>query len=75
MSVNLRKRHDAGIKLLEIAELCKKYRPDLTAKTALKLAILANPKLGELYTGLPIRRDGFGEVKNFLLNGGPVPQD
>lgn len=38
MSANLRKKHDAGIKLLEIAELCKQYRPDLTDKTALKLA-------------------------------------
>ena len=75
MSVDLRKRHDAGIKLLEVAELCKQYRPDLTDRAALKLAILANPKLGELYTGLPIRRDGFDEVKDILLNGGPVPQD
>ena len=74
MSVNLRKRHDAGIELLEIAELYKQYRPELPDKAAFKLAILGNPDLGELYTGLPIRRDGLAEVKKFLLDGGPVPQ-
>jgi hypothetical protein len=38
-----------------------------------ELAILGHPDLGERYTGLPIRRGGGREVKNFLLNGGSVP--
>ncbi len=74
MNVNPTKRHEAGIELLQIAGVYKQFRPELTDKMALKLAILGNPDLGELYTGLPIRRDGLNEVKRFLLNGGPVPQ-
>jgi hypothetical protein len=34
---------------------------------ALKLAMLANPSLGELYLGCQVRRDGMAEVKKFLL--------
>ena len=73
MRINLRKRQDAGIELLEIAEIYKQYRPELTDKLALKLAVLGNPDLGELYTGCPVRRDGLAEVKRFL-QGGPFPQ-
>jgi hypothetical protein len=73
MRANARRSHDAGIELLKIVELYKQFRPELDDKTALKLAILAHPDLGERYTGLPIRRGGGREVKNFLLNGGSVP--
>jgi len=73
MRVDLRKRQDAGIELMEIAEIYKQYRPELTDKVALKLAILGNPDLGELYTGCPVRRDALGQVKKFL-QGGPFPQ-
>jgi len=73
MIVSLKKRQDAGITLLEIAEVYKQYRHELTDKLALKLAILGNPDLGELYTGCPVRRDGLAEVKRFL-QGGPFPQ-
>jgi hypothetical protein len=73
MRVNPRQSHEAGIELLRIAEVYKEFRPELDDKTALKLAILGNPDLGERYIGLPIRRDGVGEVKNFLLNDGSVP--
>jgi hypothetical protein len=72
MRVKAKQSHEAGIELLRIAEVYKQYRPDLDDKTALKLAILGNPDLGERYTGLPIRRDGVGEVKNFLPNAGSV---
>jgi hypothetical protein len=71
--VDLRKRQDAGIELLEIAGIYKQYRPELTDKLALKLAILNNPDLGELYTGYPVRRDALRQVKKFL-QGGPFPQ-
>ena len=73
MRANARQSHDAGIELLKIVELYKQFRPELDDKTALKLAILGHPDLGERYTGLPIRRGGGREVKNFLLNGGSVP--
>ena len=73
MRVDLKNKHDAGIMLLEMAEVYKQYRPELTDKMALKLAILGNPDIGELYTGCPVRRDGLAEVKRFLL-GGPFPQ-
>jgi len=73
MRVDLRKRQDAGIELMEIAEIYKQYRPELTDKVALKLAILGNPDLGELYTGCYVRRDGLADVKRFL-QGGPFPQ-
>ena len=73
MRVTPRQSHEAGIELLRIAEVYKEFRPELDDKTALKLAILGNPDLGERYTGLPIRRDGVGEVKNFLLNDDSVP--
>ena len=69
MRANARQSHDAGIELLKIVELYKQFRPELDDKTALKLAILGHPDLGERYTGLPIRRGGGREVKNFLLNG------
>jgi hypothetical protein len=53
----------------------KQYRPELTDKVALKLAILGNPDLGELYTGCPVRRDGLAEVTGVkFLQGGPFPQ-
>ena len=65
--------HKAGIELMELAEVYKQYRPELTDKLALRLAILSNPDLGERYTGQPIRRDAVGAVKQFLVNGGPLP--
>jgi len=74
MGVDLREEQDAGITLLEIAKLYKEYRPELSDKDALKLAILGNPKLGELYIGRPSRRDGWPEIKKFLMDGGPVPE-
>ena len=67
MHVNPRKRHDAGIELWKVAQLYKQYRSDVTDQMALRLAILANPDLGEIYLGSPVRRDGVGEVKKFLL--------
>jgi hypothetical protein len=67
MHVNPRKRHDAGIELWKIAQVYKQYRSDVTDQMALRLAILANPDLGEIYLGSPVRRDGVGEVKKFLL--------
>ena len=67
MHVNPRKRHDAGIELWKVAQLFKQYRSDVTDQMALRLAILANPDLGEIYLGSPVRRDGVGEVKKFLL--------
>jgi hypothetical protein len=50
MRVDQKKRQDAGIELMEIAELYKQYRPEMTDKMGLKLAILGNPDLGELYS-------------------------
>ena len=47
MIVSLKKRQDAGIPLLAIAEIYKQHRPELIEKLALKLAILGNPDLGE----------------------------
>ena len=73
MSINQKKTQDAGIQLLEFAEVYKQYRPELTDKLALRLAILSNPDLGERYTGQPIRRDAVGAVKKFLVNAGPLP--
>ena len=67
MHVNPRKRHDAGIELWKLAQIFKQYRSDVTDQMALRLAILANPDLGEIYLGSPVRRDGVGEVKKFLL--------
>ena len=59
--------HDAGAELWNIAQLYKReYRSDLSDQDALKLAMLANPELGELYIGQPVR-DGLAEVKKFLL--------
>jgi hypothetical protein len=67
MHVNPRKRHDAGIELWKLAQIFKQYRSDVTDQMALRLAILANPDLGEIYLGSPVRRDAVGEVKKFLL--------
>jgi hypothetical protein len=67
MHVNPRKRHDAGIELWKVAQLYKQYRSDVTDQMALRLAILANPDLGEIYLGSAVRRDAVGEVKKFLL--------
>jgi hypothetical protein len=68
MRTDQRKAHAAGIDLWNIAQRYKRvYRSDLSDRMALKLAILANPELGELYVGSPVRRDGMPEVKKFLL--------
>jgi hypothetical protein len=70
MRVSPKERHEAGTKLWAMAQLYKRqYRSDLSDKVALQLAMLANPELGELYTGCPIRRDGMAEVKKVLLGG------
>ena len=54
-------------RIVGIAQLYKQqYRSDLSDNEAFKLAILANPELGELYIGHPVR-DGLAEVKKFLL--------
>jgi hypothetical protein len=67
MRVTPKQWHDAGTKLWDIAQLYKQqYRSDLSDQAAFKLALLANPELGELYTGHPVR-DGLAEVKKFLL--------
>jgi hypothetical protein len=64
---------DVGIRLLELARLYQQYRSELTDKAAFKLAMLGNPDLGERYTGQPVRRNAVGAVKEFLVNGGPLP--
>ena len=67
MRATPKQRHDAGAELWNIAQLYKReYRSDLSDQDALKLAMLANPELGELYIGHPVR-DGLAEVKKFLL--------
>ena len=68
MRVDPKKVRDAGIDLWNIAQQYKRvYRSDLSDRMALKLAMLANPDLGELYLGTPVRRDGMPEVKKFLV--------
>jgi hypothetical protein len=68
MRVDPTKVRDAGIELWDIAQRYKRvYCSDLSDRMALKLAMLANPELGELYLGCPVRRDGMAEVKKFLL--------
>jgi len=68
MRVDPTKVRDAGVELWDVAQRYKRvYRSDLSDRTALTLAILANPELGELYTGCAVRRDGLPEVKKFLL--------
>ena len=54
MRVDQGKMHDAEIELWNIAQGYKRqYRSDLSDRMALKLAMLANSKLGELYLGCP----------------------
>jgi hypothetical protein len=62
----VRDRHYAGIELLEVAKEYQQTRPELSDKEAFNLAMLANPVLGEQYTGCPIRRDGAAEVAKFM---------
>jgi hypothetical protein len=53
--------HDAGVELDAVAKDLMQAR-GYSYTQAMKAAILANPRLGESYTGRPIRRDGFAEV-------------
>jgi hypothetical protein len=66
MQVSAKQSHKAGIQLLDIAEQYKEFRPDLNDKQALKLAMLANPELGESYLGCAVRCDAVDEVRKFL---------
>ena len=62
----MRQRYEAGVELSRIAETFKKIRPELSQHTALQYAILANPSLGEVYTGFAVDRTRVDEVKNFM---------
>jgi hypothetical protein len=66
------KKHEAGIQLWQEAEQFKQYRDDLPDDMALKLAILNNPILGELYLGRPVRRDGKADIQRILYSPYPL---
>ena len=69
MQVTAKQSQQAGIQLLDIAEQYKEFRPGLNDKQALKLAMIGNPDLAEIYLGCEVRRDAVEDVKKFLLNG------
>jgi hypothetical protein len=69
MRLSTKQSHNAGIELLDIAEQYKEFRPDLNDKQALKLAMIGNPDLAEIYLGCEVRRDAVDDVKKFLANG------
>ena len=66
MQVSVKQSQQAGIQLLDIAEQYKEFRPELNDKQALKLAMIGNPDLAEIYLGCAVRRDAVDEVRRFL---------
>jgi hypothetical protein len=67
MRVTALDRQNAGMKLWSIAKEYQERRKTLSDKDALRLAMLSNPDVAEIYIGCAVRRDGVDDVKRFVM--------
>jgi hypothetical protein len=74
MRPTARETHEAGVRLTEYAAEFKRRKPLLSDNEAFRLAILANPRLGQQYTGQPVRSDGADDVLSILYSAYSGPQ-